>query len=87
MPSYVRAVCKLPDGLSVEEQNLLSVAYKNAVGSIRAAWRIIKSVENKEKSVGNVERSKLLRCSALGRSKHDGKYYALKFMKKQELSS
>ena len=59
MASYVRAVCKLPDELAVEEQNLLSVAYKNAVGSSRAAWRIITSVENKEKSKGNEEQSKI----------------------------
>merc|ERR1719382_1134537 len=39
--------------LSVEERNLLSVAYKNAVGSRRAAWRIIKSVEEKEAGKGN----------------------------------
>ena len=30
--------------LSVEERNLLSVAYKNAVGSRRAAWRVVKSM-------------------------------------------
>merc|ERR1719160_839993 len=39
--------------LSVEERNLLSVAYKNAVGSRRASWRIISSVEQKEGSKGN----------------------------------
>jgi len=39
--------------LSTEERNLLSVAYKNAVGSRRAAWRIISSVEQKEISKGN----------------------------------
>merc|ERR1711907_498187 len=39
--------------LSVEERNLLSVAYKNAVGSRRASWRIITSVEQKETSKGN----------------------------------
>merc|ERR1712039_1078061 len=38
-----------------EERNLLSVAYKNAVGSRRAAWRIITSVAQKEKSKGNEE--------------------------------
>merc|ERR1712045_313942 len=48
----------LPDELSVEERNLLSVAYKNAVGSRRAAWRIITSVEQKEKSKGNEEQAK-----------------------------
>merc|ERR1712216_443950 len=41
--------------LSFEERNLLSVAYKNAVGSRRAAWRIISSVEQKETSKGNGE--------------------------------
>merc|ERR1712025_1541101 len=46
------------DELSVEERNLLSVAYKNAVGSRRAAWRIITSVEQKEKSRGNEENAK-----------------------------
>merc|ERR1711904_334373 len=40
------------------ERNLLSVAYKNAVGSRRAAWRIITSVEQKEKSKGNDEQAK-----------------------------
>merc|ERR1712151_1487620 len=39
-------------------RNLLSVAYKNAVGSRRAAWRIITSVEQKEKSKGNDEQAK-----------------------------
>jgi 14-3-3 protein epsilon len=44
---------KLNAELSTEERNLLSVAYKNAVGSRRAAWRIISSVEQKETSKGN----------------------------------
>merc|ERR1712217_434039 len=44
--------------LSVEERNLLSVAYKNAVGSRRAAWRIITSVEQKESSKGKEEAAK-----------------------------
>jgi len=58
MAIYMENVGKMPDELSVEERNLLSVAYKNAVGSRRAAWRIITSVENKEKSKGNEEQSK-----------------------------
>ena len=36
--------------LSTEERNLLSVAYKNVIGSRRAAWRIISSIEQKEES-------------------------------------
>jgi len=43
--------------LSVEERNLLSVAYKNAVGSRRASWRIISSIEQKEKSKGNTDQA------------------------------
>jgi len=58
MAEYMEAVGKAGDELSVEERNLLSVAYKNAVGSRRAAWRIITSVEQKEKSKGNEEQSK-----------------------------
>merc|ERR1712050_19109 len=53
MADHMEKVGKVPDELSVEERNLLSVAYKNAVGSRRAAWRIITSVEQKEKSKGN----------------------------------
>jgi 14-3-3 protein epsilon len=58
MANHMENVSKSPDELSVEERNLLSVAYKNAVGSRRAAWRIITSVEQKEKTKGNEEQSK-----------------------------
>merc|ERR1712125_113830 len=58
MANHMENVGKSPDELSVEERNLLSVAYKNAVGSRRAAWRIITSVEQKEKSKGNDELAK-----------------------------
>lgn len=33
--------------LSVDERNLLSVAYKNVIGARRAAWRILSSLEQK----------------------------------------
>merc|ERR1712232_66842 len=55
MANHMENVGKGGDELSVEERNLLSVAYKNAVGSRRAAWRIISSVEQKEQSKGNVD--------------------------------
>merc|ERR1712099_71308 len=58
MADFMEKVGKAGEELSVEERNLLSVAYKNAVGSRRAAWRIITSVEQKEKSKGNEENAK-----------------------------
>merc|ERR1712039_206109 len=53
MADYMAKVGGSPGELSVEERNLLSVAYKNVVGSRRAAWRIITSVMDKETSKGN----------------------------------
>ena len=41
--------------LSVEERNILSVAYKNVIGSRRSAWRILSSIEQKEDRKGNAE--------------------------------
>lgn len=39
--------------LTVEERNLLSVAYKNTIGSRRTAWRILGSIEKKEEQKGS----------------------------------
>jgi len=55
MSENMEVVAKSGEELSVEERNLLSVAYKNAVGSRRAAWRIITSVQQKETSKGNTD--------------------------------
>ena len=37
----MKVVARMPTELSVEERNLLSVAYKNVIGSRRASWRVI----------------------------------------------
>ncbi|OBT51114.1 tyrosine 3-monooxygenase/tryptophan 5-monooxygenase activation protein [Pseudogymnoascus sp. 24MN13] len=52
MVTYMKEVAKLGGELSVDERNLLSVAYKNVVGTRRASWRIISSIEQKEESKG-----------------------------------
>merc|ERR1711934_276718 len=38
------------ENLSIEERNLLSVAYKNAIGNHRTAWRALTSIETKEEA-------------------------------------
>jgi len=53
MVEYMKQVASAAQGLSLEERNLLSVAYKNVVGSRRASLRIIGSIETKEKEKGS----------------------------------
>ena len=47
MVNHMKAVARQPQELTVEERNLLSVAYKNVIGSRRASWRVISSIEQK----------------------------------------
>jgi len=56
MVDHMKAVAQQPQELSVEERNLLSVAYKNVIGSRRASWRVISSIEQK----GDVEKLPLI---------------------------
>ena len=49
MLEYMKQVLQLGVSLNVEERNLLSVAYKNFVGVPRSAWRVLQSLEEKEK--------------------------------------
>lgn len=50
MVESMKSVAMMQTELSVEERNLLSVAYKNVIGARRASWRIISSIEQKEES-------------------------------------
>ena len=47
--------------LSVEERNLLSVAYKNVIGARRASWRITSTIESKESSKGHDDNVALIK--------------------------
>lgn len=53
MVQSMKKVAQMNVELTVEERNLLSVAYKNVIGARRASWRIISSIEQKEESKGN----------------------------------
>jgi len=48
MVENVKQVAKQDEELTVEERNLLSVAYKNVIGARRAAWRIVSSIEQRD---------------------------------------
>jgi 14-3-3 protein epsilon len=63
MVEFMEKVAKAVDSeeLTVEERNLLSVAYKNVIGARRASWRIISSIEQKEESRGNEDRVTLIK--------------------------
>ena len=49
MKKAMDKVAKLGVELSIEERNLLSVAFKNVIGARRASWRIISGIEQKKK--------------------------------------
>ncbi|KAG8705924.1 14-3-3 protein [Ceratobasidium sp. 395] len=53
MVENMKRVASSDQELTVEERNLLSVAYKNVIGARRASWRIVSSIEQKEESKGN----------------------------------
>ncbi|CAI0451107.1 unnamed protein product [Linum tenue] len=63
MVEFMEKVAKTVDveELTVEERNLLSVAYKNVIGARRASWRIISSIEQKEESRGNEDHVSIIK--------------------------
>lgn len=61
MVDAMKKVAKLDVELTVEERNLLSVAYKNVIGARRASWRILSSIEQKEEAKGNENHVKNIR--------------------------
>ncbi|GME98927.1 unnamed protein product [[Candida] boidinii] len=60
MVENMKTVASSGQELSVEERNLLSVAYKNVIGARRASWRIVSSIEQKEEAKGNEKQVALI---------------------------
>ncbi|ESP04184.1 hypothetical protein LOTGIDRAFT_207549 [Lottia gigantea] len=61
MVSAMKEVAMMGVNLTVEERNLLSVAYKNVIGARRASWRIISSLEQKEEGSSNSEKLAMIK--------------------------
>lgn len=60
MGEHVNALAKLHVEFTPEERSLFSVAWKNIVGSRRAAHRVVSALINKEKSKDNTAKVKLV---------------------------
>ena len=59
MVDSMKKVAKSDTELSVEERNLLSVAYKNVIGARRASWRIVSSLEQKDEGKVSEEKQQI----------------------------
>jgi 14-3-3 protein epsilon len=57
MINYMKAIVDTGATLTYEERDLLNIAYKNAIGSKRSAWRVVSSVLQRE---SDDERKKIL---------------------------
>jgi len=55
MAAHIEQAVRLDDDLSLEERSLLSVSFSNAVGQRRAAWRALKSFEERGEARDSAE--------------------------------
>merc|ERR1719189_1131821 len=51
MVEYIKQLVNFEEGLSADERNLLSVAFKNVIGAKRSSWRIVCSIESKAETI------------------------------------
>lgn len=61
MLDFMKKIVQLGTDLTVEERNLLSVAYKNSIGGRRSAWRVLESLERKEENKGLTKHVEFIR--------------------------
>jgi hypothetical protein len=52
MANIMKKVAEFDTPLNADERNLLSVAYKNVVGPLRAGWRILHQIQDQEVQKG-----------------------------------
>jgi 14-3-3 protein epsilon len=55
MLETMKKIVNLGEELSVEERNLLSVAYKNSISGRRSAWRGLESLEKRAEAKGQTQ--------------------------------
>jgi len=58
MGELVKETKELKESLTVDERNLLSVAYKNVIGARRASWRTLNAESQDEKNAGLIKHYK-----------------------------
>ena len=63
MVAAMKKVAMLKTEMKPEERNLFSVGYKNIIGTRRASWRVISSLEAKE--VGKGEDASSVKLEAI----------------------
>ena len=61
MVEAMKDVARMGQELSIEERNLLSVAFKNVIGARRASWRIVSSIEQKEEDKASEDKLEMIR--------------------------
>ncbi|KAG6788505.1 hypothetical protein POTOM_004572 [Populus tomentosa] len=58
MLDHMKFIAKLDVELTTEERNLLRIGFKNVMGARRESWRMLSSVEEKERAKGNEDDAK-----------------------------
>lgn len=61
MVEFMKKVVEQDKELTVEERNLLSVAYKNVIGARRTSWRVFGGLEGSSQVRGNPKAAESLK--------------------------
>jgi 14-3-3 protein epsilon len=61
MVENMKRVVSSDQELTIEEGNLIAVAYRNVICAHRASWRMVLSIEKKEELKGNMARVSMIK--------------------------